>query len=123
MTDVPLQRVRARITVTVAGAFSRVPSDDVRAALARSIRAPGDVERVHLIEVGDVRLLGNAGSDAPTVAAPDSFYDTPSLEALAARQGVLPPDDFDQLLGNFWAAEEDADDVIRVIKSWRRDEG
>jgi hypothetical protein len=123
MTEVPLQRVRARVTVTVEGELSGAPTEDIRAALARSIRTNDASEHVQLIDVGDVRLLGGAGDDVPAPVAADSFYDHLSPEALAVSQRVTPVMDFDQLLGDFWPADETADDVIRAVKSWRRDEG
>jgi antitoxin HicB len=43
-----------------------------------------------------------------------------SLEALAAKQGVEAADDFDALLGDFWPAEEAADDFVAALCEWRR---
>ena len=123
MEGVPLRRVRARVTVTLEGEFSGVPTDDVRAALAQSILNEGRSERVQLVDVGDVRLLHDAPDNAPSTTGAQAFYEGPSLAALAVSQGITPVQDFDQLLGDFWPADESADDVIRAVKSWRRDEG
>ena len=123
MTGVPLRRVRARVTVTVEGELSRTPTEDVRAALARNLLKNGRSERVQLVDVGDVRLLQDAEDDASPPSSPESFYARSNLEALAAGQGVGSRMDFDQLLGDFWPADESADEVIRAVKSWRRNEG
>ncbi|CAN5280823.1 hypothetical protein BH24ACT19_BH24ACT19_18080 [soil metagenome] len=67
------------------------------------------------------------GKDFAAYGDPDSggvrrtFDADESLEALAAEQGVGAADDFDALLGDFWPAEEDADDFVAALREWRRD--
>ncbi|MGB9178863.1 MAG: hypothetical protein WCB68_06390 [Pyrinomonadaceae bacterium] len=41
------------------------------------------------------------------------------LERLAARQGVKPITDIDELYGDFWPEDEDVDEFIRTVREWR----
>jgi hypothetical protein len=54
---------------------------------------------------------------------PRSFDSCLGLEALASEQGVEPTGDFDALLGDFWPDNEDADEFVTALRTWRRDGG
>lgn len=41
------------------------------------------------------------------------------LRSIAARQGVKPVEDFDNLLGDFWPEDETAEEFIATIREWR----
>ena len=45
------------------------------------------------------------------------------LQTLAARQGVQPVANFDDLLGDFWPEDETADEFIAAVRQWRREGG
>ncbi|HEX5164558.1 MAG TPA: hypothetical protein VFV93_04110 [Thermomicrobiales bacterium] len=53
------------------------------------------------------------------------FADIPRRDplALAKAQGVLPPSNFDDLLGNFWPDDESVDEFIAEIRDLRRQDG
>jgi hypothetical protein len=53
--------------------------------------------------------------------AGDTWEDTPDLEELAAQQNVKPVTRFEDLLGDFWPADEDVDDFIAAVRQWRRE--
>jgi hypothetical protein len=44
---------------------------------------------------------------------------TPSLEDLAALQGVVPLDDFDLLIGNPSPEDESAEEFFLMLREWR----
>lgn len=71
-------------------------------------------------EAGDGKEFA-ADGDPDSGGARRTFGADESLEALAAEQGVREADDFDTLLGDFWPAEEDADDFVAALREWRRD--
>ena len=54
------------------------------------------------------------------LSSPRSFDSRLGLEALASEQGVEPTDDFDALLGDFWSANEEADEFVTALRTWRR---
>ncbi len=43
------------------------------------------------------------------------------LESLANQQGVTPIDRFEDILGDFWPDDEDADHFLRAVRRWRRE--
>ena len=45
----------------------------------------------------------------------------PSLEELAASQGVCPVTEFDTLLGHPSAEDESADDFSAMLRAWRQE--
>ena len=54
-----------------------------------------------------------------------AFFGQPQadLQTLAARQGVHPVTNFDDLLGDFWPEEETADEFVATVRQWRREGG
>lgn len=62
----------------------------------------------------------DTGVPRPDIA---DFFANPSVEELAARQGVSPVADVDDLLGDFWPEEESADEFIAAVRRWRREGG
>jgi hypothetical protein len=50
----------------------------------------------------------------------DAWDDTPSLEDLAAEQGVVPLARFEDLIGDFWPEDEEVDDFIATVRPWRQ---
>jgi hypothetical protein len=51
------------------------------------------------------------------------FNGSPSLEELAAQQGVAPIDDFDSLLGKPSPGDESPDEFLTMLREWRREGG
>jgi hypothetical protein len=49
------------------------------------------------------------------------FESTTDIEGLATQQGASAMRDFDSLLGDFWPAEESADQLIASVREWRRE--
>jgi hypothetical protein len=43
----------------------------------------------------------------------------PTIDELAAAQGVVFPRDPSELLGSFWPEEESVDDFLRAMREWR----
>jgi hypothetical protein len=69
-------------------------------------------------------LIREAEPDAPGAHAEHAaFFASPTVEELAARQGVTPVIDPDDLLGDFWPEDERADDFIAAVRRWRREGG
>jgi hypothetical protein len=71
-------------------------------------------------EAGDGEPTSGAEDPEGTLRPFDSRLDP---EALASEQGVEPADDFDVLLGDFWPEDEDADEFVTALRTWRRDDG
>jgi hypothetical protein len=46
-----------------------------------------------------------------------------TLREAAAEQGVEPVARFEDLLGDFWPADESADDFVAAVREWRRERG
>jgi hypothetical protein len=46
---------------------------------------------------------------------------SPSLEELAAQQGVAPIDDFDTLVGEPLPGDESAEEFAASLRGWRRE--
>jgi len=120
MGEIRAGRLRARVTVTLEGPSRESPADVVVTALSRGIRPDDEANDVRLLKIEDVELL-DGGEDVTSSDAGSSFFDSASLDALAARQGVPPVADFEALLGDFWPEEEGADDFIAAVRAWRRD--
>ena len=61
----------------------------------------------------------------PAMVPGSEFFSqqTMDLDTLAARQGVRPVTNFDDLLGDFWPEDETADDFIAAVRQWRREGG
>jgi hypothetical protein len=69
---------------------------------------------------------GSAKPGDPTrpLPGPGSFFEpTPSIDELAAQQGVRPVERFEDLLGDFWPEDESIDDFIATVRRWRREGG
>ena len=46
-----------------------------------------------------------------------------TLERLAREQGVKPIHDLNELVADFWPADETADMIIETVRRWRREGG
>ncbi len=62
---------------------------------------------------------GVASPETPPAAGED-FWNPKTLEELAAEQGVPPPGDGRELLGDFWPEDESADDFLAAVRGPRR---
>ena len=54
-------------------------------------------------------------------AAPGSFWESPTIDDLAARQGVKPVESLDAIMGG-WPEEEREDGFEQAVEEWRRTE-
>ena len=61
----------------------------------------------------------------PRAVSGQAFFGQPQadLQTLAARQGVHPVTNFDDLLGDFWPEDETADEFVAAVRQWRREGG
>jgi uncharacterized protein (DUF433 family) len=61
----------------------------------------------------------------PSIISAKEFFSRPpmSLEEIAARQGVEPVENIDDLRGDFWPEDEPADEVTETVRTWRREGG
>jgi hypothetical protein len=61
----------------------------------------------------------------PAAQPGQRFFAGESLDlvALARQQGVGPVRDPDELVGDFWPADEPVDDFIATVRSWRHEAG
>ena len=61
----------------------------------------------------------------PRAVSGQAFFGQPQadLQTLAARQGVHPVTNFNDLLGDFWPEEETADEFVATMREWRREGG
>ena len=46
---------------------------------------------------------------------------TLAVQELAALQGVVPVEAFEDLLGDFWPDDENLDEFVDTVRSWRRE--
>jgi hypothetical protein len=53
--------------------------------------------------------------------SPPPQDDARLLDALAARQGVKPIVNVDQLYADFWPKDETADQIIEAVRRWSRE--
>jgi hypothetical protein len=59
---------------------------------------------------------------APLIELPRTHRTaSPSIEELAAQQGVTPIDDFETLLGEPRPEDESADEFSASLRAWRRE--
>ena len=47
----------------------------------------------------------------------------PTIQQMAARQGVKPVGDLDALRGDFWPDDESVDEFVAAVRRWRDEEG
>jgi len=95
----------------------RLGDEEASAALAY-------LRRFREVERGERGTGMTKGQDARTwiVSGRDFFAQSHTdLPTLAARQSVRPVTDVDALLGDFWPADETADDFIAAVREWRRE--
>ncbi len=61
----------------------------------------------------------------PLTVSGREFFSQPGVDLaiLAARQGVRPVANLDDLLGEFWPDEESVDEFIAAMRQWRREGG
>jgi hypothetical protein len=52
---------------------------------------------------------------------PTEFDTPPTLEQLAAQQGVRPAENLGSLLGPYPGDEEPVDDFLTLLREWRRE--
>ncbi len=51
----------------------------------------------------------------------DFFAPSPTVEELAAEQGVESVKDVTSLLGDFWPDDESNEEVLRTLRAWRQE--
>jgi hypothetical protein len=61
------------------------------------------------------------GVMAETAAQRPEFGHHPTIEELAAEQGVGPITSIDSLRADFWPEDEDPDAFVDAIRRWRRE--
>lgn len=64
------------------------------------------------------RKRKRAGASVAPKGTP-GLWQHPTLEQLAKQQGVKPVEKFEDLLGNFWPADEDIDEFNTDIRRLR----
>lgn len=86
-----------------------------------------DAARQQLVAVEGRQEVAPSGKSGPitlekleTVNFDDRFWHAPSLEELAAEQGVRPVEDPSSLVGDFWE-DVDGEDFLATLRRWRRD--
>jgi hypothetical protein len=117
-------RLRARVTVTVEVPAGELSVDQIRMAVAESLVPRLAANETRIVSVDDVELVGS-GDDAPIVRQPvdqygRTFWQSASLEQLAAEQGVAAVKDIGELAGDFWPEDEGPDDFIVWLREQRR---
>ena len=88
------------------------------AETARVTGAAKSGETVH-VSLYDVSASPETAHSART--NPLSFDALPSIERLAADQGVPPTTTFDDLLGSFWPEDESVEDFFEARRRWRHE--
>jgi hypothetical protein len=71
-----------------------------------------------IAEAGDAKAANEAPNPERKLRPSDPRAE---LEALASEQGVEPSEDFAVLPGDFWPDNEDANDFVTALRTWRRD--
>jgi len=66
---------------------------------------------------------GNEGNRVLAEIAQDTSFwdDPPSIEELAARQGVKPCRRIEDLRGDCWPEDESVDEFIAAVRRWRQE--
>lgn len=62
------------------------------------------------------------GVGAGPATTPPVFGRHPTIEELAAEQGVRPVASIDSLRANFWPEDEDPDAFVDAVRRWRRED-
>jgi hypothetical protein len=65
-------------------------------------------------------VLPELEEQLPATPASPAFWQAPSIQALAERQGVQPIADFDNLLGG-WPEDESIDNFLAALSDWRQE--
>lgn len=117
-------RVHPAIGRAVTCAFDEAYRDIVLGALTKQVRVVGEATekngRITGLQIADIEVMEEEAGEAAEVEL--GLDEAPTLDELAARQGVAQVGDFDALLGDFWPEEESADDFIAAVRQWRRED-
>lgn len=82
--------------------------------LRRYVRAEGWVE---LDDRGEIRTLELESLEDAELTAGRAFWDLPTLDELAAEQGVEPAERLEDLVAGFWPEGESVDEFLAAIES------
>jgi hypothetical protein len=89
-----------------------------------AIVAADDLYRLrHLEEESDRATIvddGRRDIRGPQDKHGRTFWESVSLESLAAEQGVQPMQDVEQLAGDFWPEDEGPEDFVTWLRHQRR---
>ena len=99
--------------------------DSIRSALTSYIRATGEASEgeqgIESFVIHDLDVIDDGSGHTEKEESPEGFFDTPpSIEDLAAKQGVIPIGDIHTLAGDFWPEDESLDEFASAIERWRR---
>ena len=118
MADFAAARDQARIHrplgPPVRCTFGHELERDVLRLLRRYVRARGLAE---LNEHGEIRVLELESLEDAELSAGRSFWDLPTLDELAAEQGVKAVARIEDLADGTWPEEESLDDFLAAIES------
>ncbi|MCL5960737.1 MAG: hypothetical protein M1358_15790 [Chloroflexi bacterium] len=131
MGDFKETNLRCRIDPAVGRSisckFDEAQKEAVLAALTHYVRLTGEsVENdgdIQVLRIQDIEMLDReleTGMEGETALF--SFDLQSNLQELALQQGVSPVTNFEDLLGDFWPAEESADEFIATVRRWRLEE-
>ncbi|MDQ2807533.1 MAG: OB-fold nucleic acid binding domain-containing protein [Chloroflexota bacterium] len=106
--------------------FDETQQDSVLRALRQWVRVSGiAVERDGELQTLRIERIEVLRSVAPIIAAErqshNFFGEHPTIEQLAAEQGVTPVQNAATMLGNFWPADETTSEFLATLRSWRQD--
>ncbi len=118
MADFAPTRDQARIHVPlgppVRCAFAPGLEDSVLRLLRHYVRATGEAE---IDESGNVKLLRLETLEDAEPTGRRSFWELPSLDALAREQRVQPVGRIEELADGTWPEDESVDDFLAAIES------
>ena len=78
--------------------------------------------RNETVHMGLYDAFGSPESERRHITPSMDFYSLPDVEALARMQGVPSNTKFEDLLGDFWPADESVEDFLEARRRWRREE-
>jgi len=119
-------RVHPPIGRPISCLFDEAQKEAVLAAMTHYVRLVGEATEAEgeilNLKIGDIEVLdGDVDAEERRENGTVFFESKTDLEILSAQQGVSAVSDFDSLLGDFWPAEESADQFIANIRKWRHD--
>jgi len=130
MVDVGRPRYKCRIQTSpnssITCTFDETQREAVLEALTHYVCATGYITehqgQRETLSLREIEILDQPDDQSSQSPIPRSFFaPTPTIEQLAAEQGVKPVQRFEDLLGDFWPEDQSVDDSLALVRGKRDD--